>query len=129
MKIISKQVLVIAGVCMGALYYMQAPIPKNAGLALFESGEIERAFVEHLAKYGRMMTEKKDVQKRFEIFRKNYVTIKAHNEKPGVTFKMGINEFADVEFVENRFDLTTGLEGVKMIQDSSALKSSMSLEQ
>ena len=116
MKIISKQVLAIVGVCMGAFYFMQTPIPKNAGLSLFESGEIERAFVEHIAKYGRVMTDKKDVQKRFEIFRKNYVTIMTHNEKAGVTFKMGINEFADVEFVENRFDLTAGVEGVQMIQ-------------
>ena len=57
--------------------------------------EIEKAFVEHLAKYGKVMTDKKEVQKKYEIFRNNYLMIKTHNEKPGVTFKMALNEFAD----------------------------------
>ena len=115
MKIISKSVIVAIGACLGALYYLQAqqlPVGKNSGLELFESGEMERAFVDHLAKYGKVMTDKKEVQKRYQVFRENYAMIKAHNEKPGVTFKMALNQFADVEFVENEYEVTTGLEDI-----------------
>lgn len=60
-----------------------------------ENAEVEQAFIQFIAKYGRSYASKHELPERFKIFQKNYETIMAHNTRSDVSFKMGVNQFAD----------------------------------
>lgn len=67
----------------------------DAGMSLFgtkqSDPEIEHAYVEFIAKYGRSFTSKEQLPRAFSAFSKNYKLVKEHNARIDVTFKMTIN--------------------------------------
>lgn len=46
--------------------------------------------------YGKQYQSDDETQKRLEIFSDNYKKIQEHNEKPDMTYKMGVNKFTDL---------------------------------
>ena len=63
----------------------------NTSLLQGDHTEIESAFIQFIAKYGKSYASKSEVPSRFENFSKIYKMIKAHNSKPDATSTMEIN--------------------------------------
>lgn len=58
------------------------------------------AFQEFLVKFGRSYASKNEIDQRFDIFTENFETINNHNSKSDATFKMEVNQFADLSIEE-----------------------------
>jgi hypothetical protein len=67
-----------------------------AGSSSSDKLEIENAFIQFIATYGKNYAGKGEVATRFENFAKTYKMVKAHNLKEDATSKMEINWFADL---------------------------------
>ena len=67
-----------------------------AGSSSSDKLEIENAFIQFIATYGKNYAGKGEVATRFENFAKTYKMVKAHNLKEDSTSKMEINWFADL---------------------------------
>lgn len=67
-----------------------------AGSSSSEKLEIENAFIQFIATYGKNYAGKGEVATRFENFAKTYKMVKAHNLKEDATSKMEINWLADL---------------------------------
>ncbi len=64
--------------------------------------EIERAFVNFLARHGRAYRSKEEHARRLEIFRGTYEMVQRHNARAEATSVLEINRFADMEDEEFR---------------------------
>jgi hypothetical protein len=53
--------------------------------------EVEQAYVEFLAKYGKTYSSKTELTTNFDYFAKNYELVKAHNSRPDRLFTMELN--------------------------------------
>jgi len=62
--------------------------------------ELEREFVNFIAKYGKSYSSKEDIPKRFATFSERYIKIKEHNSRSDAVSKMAINHFADMSYEE-----------------------------
>lgn len=60
-----------------------------------EPNEIQRAWQDFVAKYGRVFHSVQEESRRFEIFEKNYMFIKSENAVKGRNFTLVVNGFAD----------------------------------
>ena len=49
-----------------------------------------------MSKFGRVYKSGTEKQQRFEVFKANYQFIESTNKQPGLTYKVGLNEFADL---------------------------------
>ena len=88
--------LALTGTLLGALYL--SPSPQGQGLSLLSLDPlIERAFIDHIARYGKTFATKEEVSTRFQLFKSRYLMVQEHNQRPEATFKMALNEGADVE--------------------------------
>ena len=54
------------------------------------------AFIEFNARYSKSYASLDQHNDRFEVFKSNLRKIEAHNAKPGLSFKLGINAFTDL---------------------------------
>jgi hypothetical protein len=83
----------VAAVCAIAALY--GSTSNYAGLNLSSNVEIEQAFVQYIAKYGKSYSSKDELPKRFEAFTDSYNLVKAHNSRSDSLFQMELNKFAD----------------------------------
>ena len=109
---IFKNIIVVgtvAAVCAIASLYSTSS--SNAGLNLSSNVEIEQAFVQYIAKYGKSYSSKNELPLRFEAFSDSYKLVQAHNAKSQSIFKMELNQFADVPLIKKSLKpfLETGL--------------------
>ena len=72
--------------------------------------EKTQAFMQFLAKYGKMYATKSDLNTRFEVFSQSYDKVKEHNSVQIERFQMGINAFSDM--TEEEFASHYGRKGV-----------------
>jgi hypothetical protein len=56
-----------------------------------ENKEIEEAFVQYIAKYGKTYASKEEVTKRFDNFARSYKIIQKHNQGSQRSFQMELN--------------------------------------
>lgn len=103
MKNSSKLVIVgtVAAVCaIGA--FLANPMPSASGMNFLsvEGSEVEQAFIQHIALYGKSYTSKSEYPFRFELFAKNFKMVQEHNSKPQSMYKMGLSKFADMSSEE-----------------------------
>ncbi len=56
-----------------------------------ENKEIEEAFVQYIAKYGKTYASKEEVTKRFDNFARSYKIIQKHNQGSQRSFEMELN--------------------------------------
>jgi len=61
------------------------------GIFLTENKEIEEAFVQYIAKYGKTYASKEEVTKRFDNFARSYEIIQKHNQGSQRSFEMELN--------------------------------------
>ena len=52
--------------------------------------------MEHLVRYGKSYSSKEELARRFELFKRNFEMVKAHNARAGVMYKMGLNSLSDM---------------------------------
>mmetsp|Transcript_23029 Transcript_23029/g.16355 ORF Transcript_23029/g.16355 Transcript_23029/m.16355 type:complete len:136 (+) Transcript_23029:28-435(+) len=73
------------------------------------------AFQEFLVKFGRSYASKNEIEERFDIFTENFENINNHNAKNDTTFKMAVNQFADltIEEFNGRYHSAKIAKGVK----------------
>jgi hypothetical protein len=77
------------------------------GAAVCRADEIQASFVEFVKQHNRMYAGAADTLERFAYFKANYELIAAHNAKPNVSFKLGLNEYSDLSPKEFR-QMSTG---------------------
>ena len=71
----------VAAVCAFATFYGRYLSPKTAVINISANIEVEQAFIQYIAKYGKSYSSKEETLKRFEAFSENFKMIQAHNEK------------------------------------------------
>jgi C1A family cysteine protease len=88
----------VAAVCAFAGLFNNGHQSSSAGMSLFSNSniEIEQAFIQYIAKYGKSYASKDEIPERFQIFSENYKLVQAHNANPNALFKMELNRFADM---------------------------------
>lgn len=85
--------------------------------------EIEREFVNFIAKYGKSYASKSEVPQRFELFAQNYMLIKEHNAKgEAVTFTMAMNHMGDMHESEIKRNVEINEEILMEFKKNSQLK-------
>ena len=91
----SKLIVVgtVAAVCIAAVF-IQTPLPSQSFLGI--DSEAQHAFMQHLVRYGKSYSSKKELTRRFNLFKANFEMVKAHNAKPSVMYKMGLNVLSDM---------------------------------
>ena len=71
--------------------FLQATSPDSA------EQEVMRAYIQFIAEYGRSYTSKEHANERYEVFKRNYETIKVHNKHvAALPYTMSVNHFADM---------------------------------
>ena len=80
MKLVSEVLVLL--VTLGA-----AAIAQENAKSLFQKFEVD---------HGKVYSSAHERSRRFETFKRNLKKIKDHNETPDVTYKLGINQFADL---------------------------------
>ena len=61
------------------------------GIFLAENKDIEAAFIQFIAKFGKSYASKEEVAKRFKNFVKTYEIVQMHNQRADKTYEMEIN--------------------------------------
>jgi hypothetical protein len=56
-----------------------------------ENKEIEEAFIQYIAKYGKTYASKQEVTKRYSNFAKWYLLVQEHNQSEDKTYEMELN--------------------------------------
>lgn len=96
-----SKTLVIVGtvaVSVAALaFFSHTPIAPASNFLQGASSEVEEAFIQYLAEYGKSYASKDAIPRRFEIFSRNYEMIQRHNSNPESLYKMGLNPYSDME--------------------------------
>lgn len=80
-----------------ALYGLNKPTATGVNFLSAQPTEVESAFIQFIVKYGKTYASKDEFPERFELFKKTYDMVQAHNSKEGVTSKLSINKFADMK--------------------------------
>lgn len=80
----------------------------NGGISMMENKEIEEAFVQYIAKYGKTYASKEEVTKRFDNFARSYKIIQNHNHGSERSFQMELNQFADMDRSERMKGIQVG---------------------
>jgi hypothetical protein len=89
----------VAAVCGLAALFSGNQAISSVNLISLQSGyapEVEQAYVEYLAKYGKQLAMRKDYPPRFENFAKNYEIVKKNNANPNRLCEMELNEFSEM---------------------------------
>lgn len=63
----------------------------NGGISLMENKEVEEAFVQYIARYGKAYASKEEVTKRFDNFIRSYRIVQMHNQGGEKSFEMELN--------------------------------------
>ncbi len=58
--------------------------------------EVEQAYVEFLAKFGKQYASKDEIFRGYNNFAKNYELVRRHNSKESRLFDMELNHFSDL---------------------------------
>lgn len=80
----------------------------NGGISMMENKEIEEAFVQYIAKYGKTYASKEEVTKRFGNFARSYKIIQNYNHGNERSFQMELNQFADMDRSERMKGIKVG---------------------
>lgn len=87
----------VATACLVAsAFFSTSSVSSGTSLFTGKDSEVEQAFVQFIAKYGRSYASKSEIPKRFKVFAKNYAMVKAHNSKPDALYTMEMNRFSDM---------------------------------
>ena len=62
-----------------------------------ENKEIELAFIQYIARYGKTYASKEEVSRRFNNFARSYNLVQMHNQQEDNSFKLELNQFADMD--------------------------------
>jgi len=62
-----------------------------------ENKEIEEAFIQYIARYGKTYASKEEVSRRFNNFARSYNLVQMHNQQEDNSFKLELNQFADMD--------------------------------
>jgi hypothetical protein len=84
----------VAAVCGLAALFSGNQVASSVNLISLQSGyapEVEQAYLEHLAKYGKQFASRDDVPSRFSTFAKNYELVKKHNANANRLCDMELN--------------------------------------
>jgi hypothetical protein len=119
----------VAAVCGIAAVFSSQSTPSSVNLVSLQTGysaEVEQAYVEYLAKYGKQFASRNDIPTSMEKFAKNYEIVKKHNAKTDRLYDMEMNLFADrsneeVMNLKPSFDelaMVTPYMSVMQVQDS-----------
>jgi flagellar biosynthesis/type III secretory pathway chaperone len=65
-------------------------------VTLYGDQEIEKAFIQYIARYGKSYSSKAEIPNRFQKFAKTYRMVQQHNSKNERSFEMEINQWADM---------------------------------
>jgi len=60
-----------------------------------ENKEIELAFIQYIARYGKTYASKEEVSRRFINFARSYKLVQMHNQQEDNSFKLELNQFAE----------------------------------
>jgi|LauGreDrversion4_2_1035121.scaffolds.fasta_scaffold271469_1 hypothetical protein len=95
----------VAAVCGFAAVFSGSQLGSSTNLLSLQTGygtEVEQAYLEHLAKYGKQFGARSnnDIPNSFQNFAKNYEIVKKHNSKADRMFDMELNQFADMSTAE-----------------------------
>jgi len=89
----------VAAVCGLAALFSGNQAISSVNLVSLNSGysqEVEQAYIEHLAKYGKQFAMRNDVPNSFKNFANNYELVKKNNANPNRLCEMELNEFSDM---------------------------------
>jgi hypothetical protein len=100
-KLLLSASAVLLGTLASAYYLFHSnPRPSSANFMSVESGssfqEVEKAFVNFVARHKRAYATKEEHSRRFANFRATFDMVARHNAKEGVTSRLEINKFADM---------------------------------
>lgn len=101
MKLKSASILA-AALSVTAVLFLWSAEQNQSAISLMENKEIEEAFVQYIAKYGKTYATKAEVTRRYENFARSYKMIEKHSKEEGSTFKMALNQFADMDCTERK---------------------------
>ena len=93
----------VAAVCGIAAVFSGSQTASTVNLISLQTGytpEIEQAYVEYLAKYGKQFANRNDIPNGIKNFAKSYELVKAHNAKADRLYDMELNQFADMSVQE-----------------------------
>jgi hypothetical protein len=76
----------VAAVCAVATLFGGSPAPIGSAINLSANIEIEQAFIQYIAKYGKSYSSKDEIPKRFESFAENFRIVQAHNANPNALY-------------------------------------------
>ena len=62
-----------------------------------ENKEIEEAFIQYIARYGKTYASKEEVSRRFNNFARSYNLVQMHDQQEDNSFKLELNQFADMD--------------------------------
>ena len=86
----------VAAVCGLAAVFSASQYVSSVNLVSLQTGystEVETAYVEYLAKYGKQLASREAMPNSIENFAKNYEMVKKHNSNPDRLFDMELNQF------------------------------------
>jgi hypothetical protein len=89
----------VAAVCGLAAIFSGSQSVSSVNLLSLQTGyspEVEQAYLEYLAKYGKQYANRNDVPTHFENFAKSYEIVKRHNAKADRLYDMELNQFSDL---------------------------------
>ena len=113
-----KKLVAIGSVSLACVFFAIATITSYQiqGTKFLDSSdpEIQHAFIQFIAKYGRSYGSKEELPLRYELFSKTYKMVKTHNALENTSFKMELNKFADRASSEmrNGLNVESVMEGV-----------------
>lgn len=103
----------VAAVCAVATLFGGSSAPIGSAINLSANIEIEQAFIQYIAKYGKSYSSKDEIPKRFESFAENFRIVQAHNANPNALYQMELNQFADMPHTQSSLKSFLETEGVQ----------------
>jgi hypothetical protein len=89
----------IAVVCGLAVIFSGSQSNSSANLLSLQAGyspEVEQAYLEYLAKFGKQYANRYEINANFENFAKTYEIVKKHNANAYRLYDMQLNQFSDL---------------------------------
>jgi hypothetical protein len=89
----------VAAVCGLAAIFSGSQSVSSVNLLSLQTGyspEVEQAYLEYLAKYGKQYANRNEFPPLFENFAKNFEIVKKHNAKADRLYDMELNQFSDL---------------------------------
>ena len=92
-------VCTIVGVCGLATIFKGSQSVSSVNLLSLQTGyspEVEQAYIEYLAKYGKQYINRNEISANFVNFAKSYEIVKNHNANADRLYDMELDQFSDL---------------------------------